>query len=254
MNCHDLSKSPSPFICPFGFWGLSRVIERYRYEGNNSTNAQFASFYVGKKSGPTLLPVLQNSLHASTIKTEKYEPGLRSSVFKTIESNSRQSFWAHSWTEWGQHVQSSFHPESLLLIVHTEVDPNLDAIQMEIEDANYWVKNYFDEKMISHDTATKPIVIVLGCSTSDLQDQTFDISSQFLNHGAQYVISNFTKIRGQQAGKIMIKLVEFMKEQTQQRSTLGETMLRLRQHLLADGIMVSLAMIAHGDALQFVKS
>ncbi|HEX5113401.1 MAG TPA: hypothetical protein VFV79_11170 [Saprospiraceae bacterium] len=254
MNCHDFSKSPSPFICPFGFWGLSRVIERFRYEGTTSTNTQFASFYIGKYDQPTELPVLQNSLHASTIKTEKYEPGLRATVFKTIESNSKQSLWAHSWEEWGKHIQSDIHPESLLLIVHTEVDPDLDAVQMEIEDANFLVKNYLNEQMISSDAATKPIVIVLGCSTSDLQDQTFDISSQFLNHGAQYVISNFTKIRGQQAGKIMIRLVEFMKLQTQQRSTLGETMLRLRQHLLADGIMVSLAMIAHGDALQFVKS
>jgi hypothetical protein len=63
---------------------------------------------------------------------------------------------------------------------------------MEIEDAQLLIKNYLNEKMISM-ISYKTHSDCPGLFDIRFADQTFDISSQLLNHGAQYVISNFTK-------------------------------------------------------------
>ena len=69
-----------------------------------------------------------------------------------------------------------------------------------------------------------------------------------MNYGAAIVISNFTKIRGRHAGPIVMKLLEFLKAHEEKEFTLGEIVLKLRQYLLAKGIMVGFSLTTLGDA------
>jgi len=253
-NCHSFTTTPADHICPFGFWGLRRIIERFRYDGEAITNNGDFAFVTGDGKPRPVLPILQHVIHASTIKTEALSGGLRDAVFKTIEKNSPVSHWSKSWKDWGDHIRQKEYPESLLLIVHTEVNEEADATQIEIEKEDFLLKNYLTKDQITVSEIIKPFVVALGCSTADLQDQGFDISSQFLNNGAAIVVSNFTKIRGSQAGKIMIRLIELLKATTPEEATLGEVMLKLRQQMLAEGLMVSLSVITHGDANWKIKS
>ena len=62
------------------------------------------------------------------------------------------------------------------------------------------------------------------------------------------MITNFTKIRGAQAADIVICLMEILKVYKGKEATFGEIMLKLRQELLAQGIMASLALLTYGDA------
>jgi RNA polymerase subunit RPABC4/transcription elongation factor Spt4 len=253
-NCHHFAQTPADHICPFGFWGLRRVIERFRYDGEAITNNGDFAFVTGGGLPRPVLPILQHVIHASTAKTEALSQGLRDTVFETIEKYAPASHWSKSWKDWGDRIREKEYPESLLLIVHTEVNEVADVMQIEIEKEDFLLKNYLTKDHITVSEKIKPFVVVLGCSTADLQEQGFDISSQFLNNGAAIVVSNFTKIRGSQAGKIMIRLIELLKATTQKEATLGEVMLKLRQQMLAEGLMVSLSVITHGDANWKLKS
>ncbi len=75
-----------------------------------------------------------------------------------------------------------------------------------------------------------------------------------MNSGAAIVLSNFTKIRGRQAKDIILKLVEFLKDNGQKEASLGEVLLRLRQYLLSEGLIAGLSLIAQGDADWKIKT
>jgi len=153
-----------------------------------------------------------------------------------------------NWVDWKAKVASN--PDSLILIVHTEENRRVRQSQMEIGNEDFLLSNYIDEMMVkgSKSASKSPFAIVIGCNTQDVNNYGFDITSRFMNSGAAIVISNFTKIRGRHAGPIVMKLLDLLKKNQGEVISLGQVMLRLRQLLLAEGIMVSLALITQGDA------
>jgi hypothetical protein len=137
----------------------------------------------------------------------------------------------------------------MILVVHIEKDDDNDVDQLEIGDKQLLVQNNFDHvKIGSPSPEHPPFMIVIGCETASVENYGFDISSQLITEGAAVVLSNFTKIRGRHAGPIVIKLVEYLKENAGKEISFGTIILKLRQYLLSKGIMVSLALVAQGDA------
>ena len=154
---------------------------------------------------------------------------------------------ASDWHEWTDQVKTN--PDSLILVVHIERDDALGVEKMEIGNAQFLIKNYFGvNKLKGENSDHAPLVIIIGCEPNNITYHGFDIASTLLSKGAAIVISNFTKIRGRQAGPIVIGLVEFLKTLRGQEFRLGDVVLKLRQQLLAKGIMASLSLMVYGDA------
>ena len=110
-------------------------------------------------------------------------------------------------------------------------------------------KNLINKKMIQGaNDQNHPFVMMIGCEAVNMDEFGFDLSSQLMNVGAAMVMSNFTKIRGRQAAPIVIKMLEFLKANEGKEFTLGEIVLKLRQYLLAKGIMVGFSITTFGDA------
>jgi hypothetical protein len=202
------------------------------------------------------LHVLQTTLHASTLRVEAETQGLCNEVFDAIKKNSSygNTSRATTWKEWKDLTQN-ISPDCLILLIHIEKDYELDTDKMEIGEKDFLIKNYLNKTVITSSRDPKtPLAIVIGCKSADISNIGFDVSSQFINNGAAIVLSSFTKIRGAQAGRIIIKLVEFLKQNANHEIVFGEVMLKLRQHLLANGIMAGLALVSYGDADWKIKT
>ena len=252
-KCYDHILSPAPHICPFGFWCFSQVVERHRFgKGKDGAGDYRLQSEPITNRGP--LNVLQETVYASTSKVEKESNGLRDRILKAITKNSLHVYEAQDWNSWSD-LTSKHKPDSMILVVHIEKDDENDVDQLEIGDKQLIVQNSFDHVQIgSPSSEHPPFIIVIGCETASVENYGFDISSQLITEGAAVVLSNFTKIRGRHAGPIVIKLVEYLKENAGKEISFGSIILKLRQYLLSKGIMVSLALVAHGDADWKIKT
>lgn len=243
LNCFNKEISPAKYICPFGFWTISRVIERHSCEFKQS---EFASYQVVSASDfrqKKHLQILNKTIHACTARVDKVVQGTKKKVQSAVKENSSQFHVAETWKDWRSHFAGKNVPDSLILLVHTETDDQ-DFTKIEIGNRSMLRQEHLDQNIIGN---SPPFIIMIGCETTNIEKSGFDISNQLMNCGAAIVVSNFTKIKGSHAGPIVIRLVQLLKDNRKVNS-FGVILQRLRQKLLAEGYLVSLALMAHGDA------
>ncbi len=244
----DVEKAPAKCICPFGFFGFSHIIEHHTAERMSQNGNADYSVITEPSTQRKPLSILQNALYATSNKVSAEDPSLTNALATSLQQNIGHAIEAKGWAEWGTLVEKE-KPDSLILIVHIEKRALDDRLQVEIGQKDFLLKNLLDKTKISSTKKTQPpFIIFIGCEATNLEHYGFDLSSQLMNHGAAIVISNFTKIRGRHAAPIVMKLLEFLKANIDKEFTLGEIVLKLRQYLLAKGVIVGFGLTTLGDA------
>lgn len=247
QGCPDYTKKPSDHICPFGFWAFSRIIERH---GPKKKIQSDTDYLVTHKafSKRDALALLQHAIYGSSIRVDKEIKGTRKLIGKAIEDSVKKYFQADEWKLWSETV-NKHHPQSLILVVHAETNEEFDVQQIELGDKDFKEQTQFKTDVLAmKDDIPPPFVMILGCETSNLQLTGFDIAATLMDEGAAIVISNFTQVSGLQAKDIVINLLKLIKEKAAKETTFGEIILRLRQLLLAQGMIGALSLITKGDA------
>ena len=254
-GCIDLKADPGiEIVCPFGFVGLRNIIERY--DAGAHQEALSGGGHLGLLFQPLpdrkSLNALNRTLHASSEKVDKVATDTTTKVKARIKATSKELIEVDDWTSWKDNVQQK-DPDTLLLIVHTEEDDD-GELQMEIGPENFLLKGDLSPKYLYKEgSKTPPLVILIGCNTTDTKIAAFDFTAQFINKGAAIVLSNFTKITGRKAGLIVTEMMDIMKSMKGKEISLGEIILKLRQQLMARGVLASMSLIAHGDADWLIK-
>lgn len=247
-GCPEIQQSPCKLICPFGFLGFRQIIEHHSVQ--EDTNDQSSSYKIVSEPGQQrrALPILRNTLYASSQKVVSVVPSLTDEIHTAFQTHTQHSSEALNWKEWETKIEAE-KPDSLFLIVHIEKGQRSDHNELEIGDKNFLVANLLNERILKSSQSSQfPIVVLIGCEAIDLEFYGLDIGSRLIQLGVPMVISNFTKIRGRHAGPLVVKLLEFLKSHEGEEIKLGEIILKLRQYLLAKGIMVGLALTTLGDA------
>lgn len=245
-KCFDHAESPAPHICPFGFWSLSKIVERHSFALNGLNTPIDYSLVAEPSEGRNVIPVFGTTVFASTEKLDAVRSGVRDVVRKAISKVATRAIEAMDWGVWRSEVKR-LKPDSLVLLLHIEKDAEYDVLQLEIGKGNMLIMNHLDQKMINSGSEDHPFVIAIGCESTDIKNFGFDLSSQLMNQGAAVVLSCFSKIRGRDLGEIITLLSDMLAE-IKSPVPLGQIVLRLRQKLIARGIMVGLSLVAHGDA------
>jgi hypothetical protein len=252
QNCMDKQTSPAPHVCPFGFLGFSQVIERYptMIPGNGSSDY---SIQAEPSAGRSTLSILGNILYASSIKVGAVEPNIEADIRSCIVAHASKYSKVDTWKDWTRLTQTE-NPDTQIMLVHVEPSIRWRVDQLEIGN-DMLLQSLLDGTKIKPNPAQRsPLMIAMGCEVANLSTHGFDISNRLLNSGAAIVLSNFTKIRGSQAGLILIQLIQLLSEHPGEEKMLGEVVLRLKQNLLSRGVMASLALIVLGDADWKIKT
>jgi hypothetical protein len=238
-------------VCPFGFWGISRVIERHAYQPGGRLPAGFVL-----RSEPSATRgrlILDSSvLAAASDRVDALDPGATSSLLASLtDVTGGRAAQVETWTNWREGIVSD-PPAVCLLLPHTVYSDVLDLHGLEIgADERVWAGD-IDQRLVPGDD--RPVVVVLlGCDTVTAGVGYERFPALFRRAGAEIVLGTIAEVLGRHAAPVAEQLVRDLYQAIGLGPVrFGEVMVRLRRTLLARGTPMVLTLAAFGDADWFL--
>jgi len=251
-GCLDTGEVPNPYICPLGFWGLRRVIERHAGKGaeQGDLRAQEFELRAEPSNKRNRLAPLVSAVYAASQRVDSVEPGQIRRVYEALESaTGKNVVQVDSWNSWKDEVLKR-NPSILLLLPHIFKDDDYLIDGLEISKDQHLLATYITSDHVhARPDFQPPIVLLLGCETQNRDIPFQGFVAQFRRKGAAIVVSTVSTVLGRHAASVAQELLALLQRQGQQKtSTFGEVMVRLRREALADGIPMVLSLFAYGDA------
>ena len=239
-------------VCPLGFWGVSRVIERHAHDPKTSralggNDFAFQAEPVGTRQ---TVSVLQGAQIAASQRVEATVPGglerLLSAAGPVMQT---PAIAVRTWDDWADKLGAGGR-SLLVLLVHTDTGPGDTMPQMEIGKESWLLSARIDERYVRPTVdGPPPVVLLIGCETAAPEVSFAGLASQFRRHGAAIVVSTGSKIHSDQAVPIAASLITELGEIDERaEGCFGEVMRGIRRRLLAEGHVMVLTLTAFGDA------
>ena len=241
-------------VCPSGFWGLSKVIERQATRDFTSDKP----FWVDTvpKEGRQTLRKVSMVLWAGSDKVDAVEPGeLERFAGELDELTSHHAVRVLTWLDWGERVKDQ--PPLLLLLSHTETKLVKNAL--EIAAAERLALGQIEYEAVigmpePEADAIGPIVLLLGCTTGIPLDGFQSYLVRFAKKGAPIVVGTIAPVLGRHASRTAEALIrELILLQAKQHGgdaglPFGEALRTVRRTMMADGRLMAMSLASYGDA------
>jgi hypothetical protein len=242
-NACDNQPSPAEYVCPLGFWGLSKVIERHK------SNPYLLRPALVRNDEPTkgrsLISIVGPSLLAAS---EQVSAASLSELKKKLAAKWKGELAeVTDWNEWPATVKKS-RPTLLVILPHAEGTGNNIALEIsgKTQQSVYITPAYVCGQDDMH-----PIVLLLGCDTTGTSSADAYTSnlSIFRQANAAIVLGTVATVFGNDVAEVAGTLIEILAEAVQNSSEcFGEVLLQAKREAIASSKMVALCMVAFGDA------
>lgn len=234
-------KSPAPHVCPLGFWGLSKVIERHQHNPDLPKSAQVKRDPFGSRTG--LLVEGQCLLATSNqIKGESVE------LLEQVKSAWKPGVNVVSdWEDWKTAIKEK-KPILLLALPHS-VGVGAD-IGLEINGDSF-KSVLINESFVRGDPDKSPIVLLLGCDTGGAADPATYAKhvAVFRQAQAALVLGTVATILGKHAVKVAADLVRHIVDSASlPESLFGEVLLHVKRNAVKESNFMAMCLVAYGDA------
>jgi hypothetical protein len=247
-HCDQLdAEAAKAYICPLGFWCMSRVIERHAVKPVDETNLSGAEYALQSDpiSGRDTLCVLDSALYAASNRVKAEQ--IKELVDTLVDVTDQRADHVKDWDAWRNAVQTR-GPSLLVLLPHTLEDDDYIPT-LEIGEKQQLPEDQITASHVHAGLGNEPpIVLLLGCETAvpDVPFQGF--ATQFRVNGAAIVLSTLTPVLGRHAVPVAKILVNELQHAASAKGTFGDALLGLRRRALAAGIPMVLSLVAYGDA------
>jgi hypothetical protein len=237
-------------ICPLGFWGLNRVIERHAYDPNDAKDLGSADFGIQSEpvKGRNRLNVLATALVAASNNVDSVVAGSKQKILDALDSaTGKQSKCVDSWDDWISDIDGR-SPSLLVLLPHTLKDLRTNQQILEIsEDQRLMYGNLQRKHVLGKSGLPHPLVILMGCKTAapDIPYESFVY--KFRLFGAALVVGTGSTILGRHAATVTQNFIKDIATIKSTNVTFGELMLKARRKLVADGMLMALCLTSYGD-------
>jgi hypothetical protein len=232
-------------ICPMGFWGLRRVIER-RVLDPDVSGAQPLRLSASTAGERPRLESLDTALFARSARVEGSAADVLLDALR--EAGIRPAL-ADNWTEWSLGVSGDHPPPLLIAMPH--VDQTGREPRLEIGDDQLERVDISSQYVCFPPHAVDqpgPLVLLLGCETASAPVAHRTMTSKFLTHGASIVLGTRMPVVAEAAPLVGAAIVRSLMAQSDADDVLfGEAVRAARCQLVADGHLVALALVALGD-------
>jgi hypothetical protein len=249
-------------VCPAGFWGVSKVIERQVVDPSRlaeDPETRGIDFVV--QSAPfgnrSTLGGLAPVLFAASEHVNDVDPTELGRVANSLKALTRgRLHQVETWKDWALQVRTT-EPPLLLLLAHTELN-TADGTALEI------AKKAAPERRVVAEITRNyvnlnpdhpgPIVMLLGCNTAVPQNDFQSFVVQFYEMGTSLVVGTIAPVLGRHAGRAAEALIHQLRLMAETSDipdrglAFGDAMLVIRRQLLAKGILMALCLTAYGDA------
>ena len=232
-------------VCPLGFWGVSKVIERHIYTPELAEGGREVFLQSECASGRERLDIRGAAVVAASrrVQDESLEPILAALELGLGSPPQR----ARDWSEWANLVQQ-YGPNLLIALPHT--DGHGAKATLEIGGKSIKSIQIKDIHVRPQAGANAPIAALLGCDTTGTAMEYGSHVAIFRRKGAAVVIGTIATVFGKHAARVAEQLVEGLKPRKNgdKPERLGEVMRSIKRKALLDGLLMALCVVAFGDA------
>jgi hypothetical protein len=245
---HCSKEGSSEFVCPMGFWGLRRVIERRVVEPPESGAEPLHLTTGGDDTDRRVLAPLDKALVARSARVEAARLRILRDTLKRARIGVVN---ADDWAEWTEEVTGRGAPSLLIAMPH--VDQTGKQPIIEIGDKEIQRRDISPEYVCSPPPISDrpgPLVLLLGCETANAAVAHLTVTSQFLRSGASVVVGTRMPVIAEAAPAVGAAIVRALlgAAGTDGEVDLGEAMRVARRDLVSKGNLVALALVVLGDA------
>lgn len=230
-------------ICPLGFWGLRKVIERHDVTPGLAEDNKEYFLQAETTSSRAELLIDGPGLFAASARVKA--PASASVENSFLKAFGTAPLKATDWNTWESLVIRD-KPHLIIALTHT----NGTGSKATLEIGNVSIKSI--QVRPSHvrpdETADYPLVALLGCDTTGSAVEYSSYISQFRRKGAAIVMGTVATVFGDHAAKVASMIVEEFTGNTQPAARLGEILRTMKQKAVADGLIMALCVVAFGDA------
>ena len=251
--------SPASHVCPLGFWGLRKVIERHLHVGALDKPA-VAKVVSEPAVGHDLLKLEGHALLAtsSQVDEEPVKSGKRGKTPRKKPSKKLQEDMAATWQQtvntvlkWDQWKQVVQATPPVLIVALPHADGTDAKISLEIS-GDVIESRFIDTKYVQPDsTKPAPVVLLLGCDVANVAhtDAYARHIAVFREANAALVLGTVATIFGKDAAEMTGRLVDHLVKTVKSKpSRFGEVLRQAKRDAVADSLMIALCLVAFGDA------
>lgn len=230
-------------VCPMGFWGLSKIIERHKFDRTMVTPG-VATLLSEHSPASGRIRLRGNVVVAFS---KRVTNPLRSQVQEAFgKYSSVTASTLKSWEEWRTFV-SSTNPPLIVGLVHA--DSNGDDATLEIEGTALPVTDLTRGHVTSGAAdAVAPVVVLMGCDIAEALAECGSYVMTFRLRGAAVVVATISTLYPTQAAAAASRLTDTIFGNPDGFTTIGKALRDTRQCALLHGELLSLSLLAYGDA------
>jgi hypothetical protein len=248
-------------VCPLGFWGMRKVIERFAFERPAQAQVlqgdEFKVIAGVNGDRAELAPFSQVLFAASDKVDEDHDhPHQIQAVLDALQgvsgNRTRQVF---DWAHWRDGIEQDMPSLLVLLPHHTKTTIKRRAVHVTVpglEIGQAQTRDISDLQFVdvqSQGAMQRPLVLLLGCETMSTDIPYESFVAKFLSLNAAIVLGTTTSVLGYHAAPLACKIAEIVQTIIAQgASSFADVMLRLRRQAMLDGYPMVLCLFAYGDA------
>jgi len=239
----DEQRTWTETICPLGFWSLQKILERLDPE------TPYTQITAPSGDRPDL-PAISDVLFASSHKVKAKD---REKVWKLLTSNFSKPNQADDWQQWKQILNES-HPPLLLLIPHNDTEAGLDYLEIGDKGLDHHKGRLSRGQLTNHYVNPQgiepgPIVLILGCRTGAQTEVGYvHLTRRFQMLHTSIVVGTLAQVLGRHAAPVASEFVAQLVAVNDTKLDFGTIMRRVRRRMFANGFLMSLCLVALGDA------
>ncbi|CAM3163095.1 hypothetical protein G4177_02955 [Corallococcus sp. ZKHCc1 1396] len=247
-SSHQDEEEAEDFVCPAGFWGLTRILERQRVP--SGVRAGGVGLRVMPRKERRTIPLLLRGLVGASHRVDLNDATSMDRVRHTLEK-----LWpactteVKEWKQWARAIQRDA-PSLLVLLVHTDQEEGTDVQTIEIASDALGVSRLHERHVRKVNSGDGVLVLLMGCSPLLPTVRFQNVVNQFLwaGQGSAVVVSSMADMLGRHAGPTTAAMLAGLEAMVRQGEvSVGDAFVRLRRTLLSGGDPLMLGLAVYGD-------
>ena len=227
-------------VCPYAFWGMYRTIIRDVELPRGQAN-------------PRVVLTLPPVLYAASEIADNGTPQGAAKPSDQLQNETESLFGAvervTSWTAWRVGVRT--HPHLLVLLAHRETSGGETGLF--IGDGSFLPSVDVRADVVGRPGpgVAPPLVLLMACASATAGNEFGTLPGAFAARGAAAVVGTLSKLSGPQGSKAGRTILRSLRRSADGAGTAGvtlaESLAQARRDLIAEGLLIGLLLVSHGD-------
>jgi hypothetical protein len=224
-------------VCPYAFWGMHRTVTRTVRSDDR----------LPVRRSPQVR--INDVLYAAAKQADfGSQPGavptqLLASAAQQLVGTT-QSVPVSSWTEWRKQIGLR-EPALLVVLGHTQEEHT--EMSILIGKTSFLAQADVSGRVVRKSDQLSPIVVLMACASGQEVDAFGNLPGTFVRRGAGAVVATLTKLAGRHGAAASREIMRALVEAGPANGSVGDALLAARRSLVANGLLLGLLLVNHGN-------